>query len=196
MSQFPPPPPPPGYAPAYNPPPGGQQQTSGAAIAALVLGLLSCIPGVGLLAVIFGFAGVGKTKDPRFGGRGFAVTGIVLGILSLLIWAGVGYGVYWGVGKFKQLASGVHFIEQLSNGNVTEAKKYTTGKMTDAELSKLSDTMKTLGDLKEFKDQKATWENDVVDFSGTGVFEKGNKKVHFVMIKVGDEYKVDKLTIE
>jgi hypothetical protein len=196
MSQFPPPPPPPGYAPAYNPPPGGQPQTSGAAIAALVLGLLSCIPGVGLLAVIFGFAGVGATKNPRYGGRGFAVTGIVLGILSLLIWGGIGYGAYWGYGKLKEMAAAFQFSEALSRGSVAEAKTFTTGKMSDAELTKLSETIKSLGKLKELKNPTLTNENDIVDIKGTGIFANGTKQVHFVMVKTPGGYKVEKLTLE
>ncbi len=194
MSQFPPPPAPP-YAPGPYPP-GQPQGSNGLAITALIMGILSCIPGVGLLAILFGALGIGKAKDPRYGGKGLAITGIVLGLLSILVYAGIGYGVYWGVGKIKELASGFQFIEALSRGSVAEAKSFTTGKMSDAELAQLSDTMKSLGKLKELQNPKNTFQNDVLDIQGTGIFEKGTRKVHFVMLKTAGGWKVDKLTLE
>jgi hypothetical protein len=62
-----------------------QQETNGLAVASLVCGLLLCLPIASLLAVIFGIISLGKTKDPRVGGRGMAIAGTVLGCLGLLI---------------------------------------------------------------------------------------------------------------
>jgi hypothetical protein len=176
--------------------PTGQPRTSGAAITSIVLGILGCIPGVGLLAIIFGFVGIGTTKDSRYSGRGLAIGGIILGLISLAVWAAIGYGGYWGYGKIKQMADGIKFVESLSKGNVTEAKTYTTGKMSDAELTKLSDTMKTLGELKELKNPKTSMENDVLDVKGTGIFANGTKQVHFVMVKTPTGFKVEKLSLD
>jgi hypothetical protein len=54
------------------------------AIASLVLGIL-WLCGVGsLLAIIFGGVALGVTSGGRKGGRGFAVAGLVLGIIGLL----------------------------------------------------------------------------------------------------------------
>src|SRR6267142_7016101 len=102
MSQFPPPPAPP-YAPGPYPP-GQPQGSNGLAITSLIMGILSCIPGVGLLAILFGALGLGKAKDPRYGGKGLAIVGMVLGLLSIVVYAGIGYSVYWGFGKFKAMA--------------------------------------------------------------------------------------------
>jgi hypothetical protein len=57
-----------------------------------VMGILSivaavpgmCVPGLGLVAVVLGALGLGKAKDPRVGGRGLAMTGLVLGIAGTL----------------------------------------------------------------------------------------------------------------
>src|SRR2546426_4005242 len=104
MSQFPPPqyppqtPPPPGFSPGPMPPQG--PQSNGLAITSLIMGILSCIPGVGLLAILFGALGMGKAKDPRVGGKGMAIVGIVLGLISIVAYAAVGYGVYVVGSKF------------------------------------------------------------------------------------------------
>jgi hypothetical protein len=76
--------PPPGWPPA---PPAASAQsggTSGLAIASLVLGIL-WICGIGsLLAIIFGGVALGVTKGGRKAGRGFAVAGLVLGIIGVI----------------------------------------------------------------------------------------------------------------
>jgi hypothetical protein len=206
MSQYPPQQPPqypPSQFPPGSPPPGGYpggmpqgQQSNGLAITSLIMGILSCVPGVGLLAILFGALGLGKAKDPRVGGKGLAIVGIVLGLLSLVAYAGVGYFAYWGVGKLKQMSGGIQFMEALNRSNIDEAKTYTTGKMSDSELQQLSATIKTLGKFKELKNPNTKWDADVFDVSGTAVFENGTKQAHFVMVKTGDGYKVDKLTLE
>jgi len=205
MSQYPPQPPqyPPQYPPG-SPPPGGYpggmpagQQSNGLAITALIMGILSCIPGVGLLAILFGALGLGKAKDPRVGGKGLAIVGILLGLISIVAYAGVGYSVYWGVNKFKALAEpGVKFFQALNKGDMAQAKSYTTSNITDADLTQLRETVKGMGELKDPKPTNFDFKNDVLDVSGTAVFANGTKKYNFKMVKVGDTYKVDKFTLE
>ena len=83
---------PPSYPPAgaqpYGYPPYGYapapQRTSGLAVASLVLGLVWIYWIGSILAVIFGHIALAETKrDPRVGGRGMAVAGLVLGYLGL-----------------------------------------------------------------------------------------------------------------
>jgi hypothetical protein len=71
------------------------RRTSGMAVAALVCGicglLFGWIPGIGfllqILGIIFGGVGIGQTgRDPNVGGRGMAITGLVLGILGIILW--------------------------------------------------------------------------------------------------------------
>jgi len=176
-------------------PPQGPQ-SNGLAITSLIMGILSCIPGVGLLAILFGALGMGKAKDPRVGGKGMAIVGILLGLVSVVAYAAVGYGVYVVGSKFKEMASGIQFMQALHEGNIAKAKTYTTGKMSDAELAQLSATLKTLGEFRELKTPTTKFDNDVFDIKGTAVFANGNKEVHFVMIKTANGYKVDKMTLE
>ena len=84
----------------YPPPRRGRSAeptTNGMAVTSFVCGLLSfCIPFLGsLLAILFGFIGLGATGAGKQKGRGFAITGLILGFLTL-----VGYGVAGVYGYF------------------------------------------------------------------------------------------------
>jgi prepilin-type processing-associated H-X9-DG protein/predicted Zn finger-like uncharacterized protein len=63
----------------------GPPKPSGLAIASLVLGLFICLPIASLLAIIFGIVALSKTRDPRIGGKGLAIAGLVLGIIGLVL---------------------------------------------------------------------------------------------------------------
>ena len=58
---------------------------SGFAIASLVLGIFFFIPFSSVLAIVFGFIALDKIKKENLGGKGMAITGIVFGILGILI---------------------------------------------------------------------------------------------------------------
>jgi prepilin-type processing-associated H-X9-DG protein len=74
-----------GYSGPQQPYVQQQQQSNGMAIASLVLGLLGfCIPGLGILAIVLGAIGMGKTRDPRVGGKGLAIAGLVIGIVATM----------------------------------------------------------------------------------------------------------------
>lgn len=93
---------PPPDSPYGTQPPGGQpygqsgapaNQPKGLAIAALVLGILALLfcwtvfGGIilGLIGAILGFVASSKAKKGTAGGRGMAITGIVLSILGFVI---------------------------------------------------------------------------------------------------------------
>jgi Domain of unknown function (DUF4190) len=91
------------YAPAPRALPG---RTNGLAIAALVTALAQfllwfflLVPGfiAALLAFIFGLAGLAQTRARGEGGKGMAITGIVLGGLGVL--AGIAWAILLGVGS-------------------------------------------------------------------------------------------------
>jgi hypothetical protein len=208
MSQFPPPQQPP-FPPQYppgTPPPGGYpggvpqpQQSNGLAITALIMGILSCIPGVGLLAMLFGALGMGKAKDPRFGGKGLAVVGLLLGLLGTIGWAYGGLKIYQGVQFLKAVAEpAAGFFQGITEGDLAKAKSYTTSNVTDAEIKSAQETMKSMGKYKNMQadPEKTSLKDGVLESSGTVIFENGTKKFHFRMVKVGNTYKVDTFTLE
>ncbi|TDC46007.1 DUF4190 domain-containing protein, partial [Actinomadura sp. KC345] len=76
--------------PGYGPPPGpGTGKTNGLAIAAFVTGLLGCL---GILGIVLGVISLGQIKSRREGGRGFAIAGIVLSCLWIMVGA-VGFAL-------------------------------------------------------------------------------------------------------
>lgn len=79
--------PPPGYQPV---PASGGRQGNGIATASMVLGIVGLplcflfVPSI--LAVVFGFIGLNRSKEgPNAGGRGQAIAGLVLGIVTLAL---------------------------------------------------------------------------------------------------------------
>lgn len=87
MSQMPP-----GQPMSYSQPP--QQKSVGLAVASMVLGILSVvmcclwflsIP-MAILAIVMGVIARGKATRGEAGGGGMATTGIVCGVIGLLIW--------------------------------------------------------------------------------------------------------------
>ena len=67
-----------------------KKQTSGLAIASLILGIFAFIPAIGFLlgitALVLGIIALVKTKkDNNTGGKGMAITGIVLGSLGMIL---------------------------------------------------------------------------------------------------------------
>ncbi len=90
-----PPQPQPGYQreddfPPRRPRRRQQASTSSMAVTSLIFGLLGfCVPYLAsLLAIIFGSAGMVRTGEGKRSGRGFALTGLILGIFTLLGWGG------------------------------------------------------------------------------------------------------------
>ncbi|MEC7445575.1 MAG: DUF4190 domain-containing protein [Planctomycetota bacterium] len=70
-----------------------QQLPQGMAVAALVCGLLSllgCGCATGIPAVICGYVGMKQADRGEAGGKGLAVAGLIMGILSLVITIGIG----------------------------------------------------------------------------------------------------------
>jgi hypothetical protein len=132
-----------------------QRQTSGAAVASLICGILGCVPLItGLLAVILGIVGLRTTKDPRYTGRGMAIAGLVLGILSLVVWGAIGGGTFWGgraLYKYTAAEREVarQFAADLAAGNIDAAQARCTSQVKREELVNASNKMKGWGTLKD-----------------------------------------------
>ena len=101
-----------GYPPPPYPYPPPRHTTSGWAIAAFLLGFLSCVP----LSVIFGIIALVKTKDGRQRGRGLAIAGMAISGL-------------WVVGLIAALAA-LHFTSLVA-GTVESGESLMVGQCVD-----------------------------------------------------------------
>jgi amino acid transporter len=213
VSQFPPPPPSQGYPPppppGQNYPPGGYppqgqsygyppqpQASNGLSITSLIMGILLCIPAVtGIGAIAFGIAGIRKARDPRYGGRGMAISGIVLGFVNLIGWAmigGLGYYGYQQSKPVRQLANS--FLTDLSNGDVNAASRHCHSTMAIADLQRVVGQMQPWG---KFKDATFTQYNmhsgtagPRFELGGVAQFDKATKTVKIVMTQEAGQWKI------
>ena len=222
MSQFPPPPgphqqppyppqapyppqqmPPGGYGqPPMMPPPYGQQgypgapaprKSNGAAIASLILGILGCVPFItGLLAVILGIVGIKVGGDPQRGGRGMAIAGLLLGILSLGLWGLFGGGIFALVkGTTAQRELTRSFIGNLASGNVSAAEAQTDGTFATEQLNSIAVQMKTWGPLKDTTIVGISAEPSRTQVVGSALFGSTTKQFEAVVLKQPDgSYKI------
>lgn len=94
----------PSYGISPGGPGGGGGQRNGLGIAALVLGIIGLVTSwfifgglLGLLAIILGFVGLGRVRRGEANNRGVSITGIVLGVLSVVIAVliAVAFGAFW-----------------------------------------------------------------------------------------------------
>ena len=203
--------PPYGGPPTYGQPPGAyppgpgaggygvppQRQTSGAAIASLIFGILGCIPYVtGFLAVVLGILGIRKTSDPRYSGRGMAIGGLLLGLISLVLWGLLGGGVYvaYMYGKPSREASN-QFIRDLSVSNIAAAQGKCTTRVTREELSAAADKLKPLGVLQDttlIAVMDKSRGRDAVKVAGAAQFPNGVAVIcELDLVKQGGELKID-----
>ena len=163
MSQLPPSPqsPYPPRQPGQPGAPGGaytmapQRQTSSAAVASLICGILGCVPLItGLLAVILGIVGMRTTKDPRYSGRGMAIAGLILGLLSLVVWgviAGGGAMGGWMAYSYTKAEreAAKQFAADVAAGNIEAAQARCTSQVKRDELVQAANKMKGWGTFKD-----------------------------------------------
>lgn len=120
-----------GGAPQYGAP-AGPTKTDGMAIGALVASILGFCTCIGfIVGIVLGIIGLGRTKDGRAGGRGLAISaivigavGIVLGIIGVVLVAVVGITqiVTPGNAKVGQCVN----IDEGSDNHVSMTKKSCT----------------------------------------------------------------------
>jgi hypothetical protein len=193
MTQYTPPPPPPfplGYGFA-----DGRRRTNGVAIASLVLGILGCVPFLtGLLAILLGIIGIRKSRDPLVGGKGLAIAGMILGMVSVLGWSG--FGALLGYGYRESKPAGIvakQFLQDVSAGNVNAAIA-NSGGFTAAQIQSQHAQMLPLGALQSVSISSfniSVFNGRVImDLSGIATFANGPKTCTFKLVKLGGTYKV------
>lgn len=87
---------------------GEPERTSIAGILSLVLGLIGCCTFVtapiGLLLAIVGIVGISRSRG-RVGGMGFAIAGLIISLLSCMLWLGALLGFRGLIGQMDQHVS-------------------------------------------------------------------------------------------
>lgn len=149
-----PPPPAMGYPGQPGMPPMGKRG-NGWAVASLVCGIVLCVPALtSLLAILFGIVGLRKARDPQTGGRGLALTGIILGVVGVLLWVVL---TYVGVKGYRYVdrvvfkpaeQTGTAFVNSLTSGDVATARTHVTTDFPQADLDALAAQLKGLGPLR------------------------------------------------
>jgi hypothetical protein len=125
--------------------------TSGAAVTSLVCGLLMCIPFLtGAIAILTGIIGVISTGKPTVKGRGMAIAGIILGLISIAGWsvAGLaGFALYRAGGPARVVAR--QYVADLSAGNLDQCLQHSSPAITKDQLDNISKTMQSWGAITD-----------------------------------------------
>ncbi|MDB5325042.1 MAG: hypothetical protein JWM57_611 [Phycisphaerales bacterium] len=188
MSQFPPPVPPPLVIYAQQP----QRQPANVwAIVSLITGIIGCFIITPLVAIVTGLIGIGQSK--KSGGRGMAITGLLLGILWIVGALGAGGTAYWGFKKVVATAKqpAIDTINALVAGDPTKAKQFST--LTDDEAAALSERLKGYGkctDLSVSLNSITTTKNngtDDIHVKGTATFETAGEKGFTATVSTGPQ---------
>jgi len=118
------------------------ERTSLAAIFSLVCSLICCLPGIPMLGAvlgIFGLIGIGRSNG-RVGGRGLAITGIVLGLLFTAGQIGIAIGgsQFGRLFATKIAGPGAQSIVAMQNDDFDTARSFLVGAaatMSDEEMT-------------------------------------------------------------
>jgi len=90
-----------------------------------------CIPfATGVIALLTGIIGIGATSNPAVKGRGMAISGIILGLLSLILWGLCGGGIYaWYQGSKNERAFTKTYITDLAANNIDQCAQHSTSRI-------------------------------------------------------------------
>jgi hypothetical protein len=171
--------------------------TSAAAVTSLICGLLLCIPVLtGAIAVLTGIVGLIATGKPTVKGRGMAVAGLILGIISLAGWgaAGIGgYAVYRAAAPTRIFAR--QYIADLNAANLDLCLQHSTANVTKDQLTGDIAAMRTWGTLQStvitgitFTNENGTYSNPV---AGVCTFSGGQHAFSIGLVKESGQIKVD-----
>ena len=185
-----------------DPIPASRPRTSVSSIASLVCGLLACIPfATGLAAVVLGIVGIRKTRDPMASGRGMAIVGLILGVLSLAGWAiggAVGAGMY---ALFRSAeparVTAEEFVRDLAEGKVDAAMALSVEGVDRANLVATSEEFKSWGAFRSLGLETVSLEQaqgqSQMTIGGTATFADETRPYQATLREVGGRYRVDTL---
>jgi len=162
------------------------------AVVSLVLGFVGfCLPMLpGLLAMIFGYFGIKRSRDETVGGRGSAIAGIVLGLLSIVLWLAilVPMTTTW-LRSRPQEALARQFIADLSHRDIESASKLAAVTFGWDHMQELSDRLNTYGEFKSvnFRGYVYSVVNNIEQWTLTGDAYYAKDYAPFTLITVRQE---------
>jgi hypothetical protein len=196
MSNPPPIPPSSGHSsPSYTPSPGfnpamygsgGYEppRTNGFAVAGLVASLFVCCVGIhAVVGLVLSGVGLATSKKTN-SGKGMSIAGLVISLVMLVIWAGVGVFTYSGYQRYVKpmMDTAQGFVGSLEKGDYATAQKFTTGKITAEKLQSLAEQVKSMGKYQTVINPTGvtidTPEGKEYDVKGLMVFTGGSLKFH------------------
>jgi hypothetical protein len=175
----------------------GKPPRSGVALASLILGFLGCVPLASLVAVVLGVMGIAATKGGKKSGRGFAVFGIVLGLVGMIAWSCSGV-MFWGgwslYSAFAEPANVTHgFLEDLSANRAAAAAEKADG-MAPEELEGKIKFVKDQGGYQKMSDEHWTMHEGESALRGTVIFGKGSCKLEADLKLIAGKWKLLRVT--
>lgn len=182
------------------------KQSNTPALISLICGVIGCIPLAQIVAIICGIIGLRRAKVAQTG-RGMALTGLILGIIFLIAYAGFGvaaYATYRGVSAAiaqfsaptKAMTSG--FLRDLSQGDISSAVESTN--LSQQDVKKLSEQAKAWGQFQDvvINDWNVDTSNNVLSFKlgGTAKFTNGSHPFKITLTKQGDKFRITDYSFE
>lgn len=199
-----PPPPPPGFPPGQYPPPGyppgfvppyvqgfGPKQPNGAAVASLICGFIGCLVITPFLAILFGWIGLRKARNPHVGGRGMSIAGIILGLVWLGFIGLTGAGLttwYHHSGPQRQFVR--QYLQDLREENVDAAVSQSAPTVMRSQVESWSEQVKGWGEAKDDWIIPAVQGNQC-QVVGFVVTDNGQHQFKMTLVKRDGQWKVD-----
>lgn len=181
---------------------GPPKQGNGAAVASLVLGLFGCVPVLtSLLAILFGFSGISKSKQPGRGGKGMAIVGILLGLGWLVAWGVMGYvgWRFWEESK-EFIKPSMAMLQAMEQGDYTKAREFATARMSEKELRALREEFRSLGELQNLQFSGSVYSNvngiEKREITGSAVFANGSRRYKVIFLKEQGTWKIDQFILD
>jgi hypothetical protein len=154
----------------------------------------------GLLAVAFGLAGVRATRDPRLRGRGLAIAGLTLGLVSVAGWSL--FGGLLGVGYVRSRpaqAVAEQFTTDLAAGNVTTAQSRCTGTVARPSLDAAAASMRPWGPLSDFTASNFNYSvfngTETCTLTGVATFATTRANFSYRLVRQAGTFRIDSFSV-
>ncbi|MGB7157627.1 MAG: DUF4190 domain-containing protein [Tepidisphaeraceae bacterium] len=186
-------------------------RTSAWAIVSIICGIVGCLGFVtsltivmviaGVVAFAAGVMGIRQTNDPRRTGRGLAIGGTVLGVLSILSWAFFGStftSVFSAAGEPRKLAQ--DFVKMASDGATELAMEKASSSFGIGRMETLARQMEEWGEYQDLTSHSSSIHVAggvmTCELAGTAAFANEERPFTMTLVKQGDAWMVTSLEFD